>query len=201
LSAAEGPFAGLLDAVLEDVRAEVGRIHDRAANEARALVEAAEAHVEGLERAARELGEVRGRAAEAALERDADAEVANVAGAAFDRLAERFLQRVETALAALPGTPRYGEALSAWARAAARAIDRPADVTSAPRDRERVYDALLAAGARDFRVLADPRVRAGFVVRDGDGRTILDRRPDALVRERADALRDLLRAAVPPFRS
>jgi hypothetical protein len=62
-----------------------------------------------------------------------------------------------------------------------------------------VYDALLAAGARDFRVLADPRIRAGFVARDGDGRTLLDRRPRALVEERRSLLGEELRRRVPPF--
>ena len=63
---------------------------------------------------------------------------------------------------------------------------------AAARDREAVYDALLEAGAEDFHVRVDRHVRAGFVVRDPDGRTVLDRRPEAVVEERGEELRLLL---------
>ena len=56
---------------------------------------------------------------------------------------------------------------------------------------------LLEAGAEDFRVLIDRKTRAGFVVRDLDGRTVIDCRPEALVDGARDMLRGLLREAVP----
>jgi vacuolar-type H+-ATPase subunit E/Vma4 len=189
----------LLALVLEEARAEVARIEDRAANEARRLLGEAEERVEDVTRAARDLGRERGAVADRSLEREADAEVEGIRRTAFDALAQRFLRRVERALEDLPATPRYAAALSAWARRAAAAMDRPCDVLAAPAQRPAVYDALLAAGARDFRVHADHAVRCGFVVRDLDGRTVLDLRPAALVAEHAASLRDLLEARVEPF--
>jgi hypothetical protein len=75
-------------------------------------------------------------------------------------------------------------------------MDRPADVFVEAAHRAVLYDALLEAGARDFRLHADARVHVGFVVRDLDGRTLLDRRPEALVAERRAELLDLLRERV-----
>ncbi|MHC5012497.1 MAG: hypothetical protein ACYTG6_16395, partial [Planctomycetota bacterium] len=110
---------------------------------------------------------------------------------------ERFLVRVRMALEALPDGPRYDEALRAWATGAARVLDRPADVFAAARDREGIYDALIAAGATDFQVHADRRIKVGFVVRDADGRTLVDRRPEAILAERSAALRQLLEERTP----
>ena len=116
---------------------------------------------------------------------------------AFDRLAERFLKRVETALEGLRDTPRYDGTLARWATTAASAMDGPADVYAAAEDRGPLYEALLAAGATDFQVHVDRSIRLGFVVRDMDGKTILDRRPEAIVEQLRGELRNLLRERVP----
>jgi vacuolar-type H+-ATPase subunit E/Vma4 len=190
----------LLALVLEEGRAEARRVEDRATNEARRLVNDAEERVEDVTRAARALGRERGAVADRSYDREAEAEIRTVHDRAFDALADRFLRRLARALEELPATPRYPAALAAWARRAAAAMDRPADVLAAPAQRPAVYDALLAAGARDFRVQADHAVRSGFVVRDLDGRTILDVRPAALLAEHGADLRAWLAARVPPFR-
>lgn len=191
------PFDALLAAVAANATARVERAEDRAHTERRALVTAAEDDVRALEQAAREIGQARGRAVEAALSAEARTEMRAVAEGAFDRLAERFLRRVRLALEGLPPTPRYAGALASWTRSAAARMDGPTEVFAAPDQREAVYDALLAAGAKDFRVRADRRVRCGFVVRDLDGRTRIDRRPDALLAEHAQALRALLSEMAP----
>lgn len=188
---------GLVRVVVEDAQAALRRLRDRHANEGRDLVRAAEEHVEELERAARDLGRVRGEALEEAFQREADHEMRSVLEGGFERLFERFERKVQTALEGLRETDRYAPAVRAWAAAAVRALDGPADVHAAPEDRQAVYDALLEAGAVDFQVHRDRDIRLGFVVRDLDGRTLLDRRPEAIVRERTAALRDLLRARVP----
>ncbi len=195
--AAPARYDALVSVILEDVRLGIRRIEDRAANRSRALVEDAEAHVEELERAAKELGTVRGAAAEASFQREADVEIADVQAGAFDRLADRFLLRVQTALEGLRKTDRYAGALASWAKSAARVMDRPADVFAAAEDRETIYDTLLEAGATDFQIHADRSVHVGFVVRDLDGRTLLDRRPNAIVEQNAPELRALLKTRAP----
>jgi len=195
--AANPALDALARVVAEDAQAAVRRLRDRQANEARDLVRAAEEHVEELERAAQELGRVRGAALEEAFQREADHEIRAVLEGSFERLFERFELKVLTALHALRETDRYAPALRTWAAAAVRALDGPADVHAAPEDREAVYEALLEAGATDFQVHRDRGIRLGFVVRDLDGRTLLDRRPEAIVQERTAALRELLRARVP----
>lgn len=191
------PFESLVSVVLEDVRLGLRRIEDRAVNRSRVLVEDAERHVEELERAAKELGQVRGAAAESSFERAADVEIGDVQAGAFDRLADRFLQRVQTALEGLRATDRYEGALRSWAQSAAKVMDRPADVFAAAEDRAPIYDALLEAGASDFQIHADRDVRVGLVVRDLDGRTLLDRTPKAIVEQNAPKLRSMLKARTP----
>jgi vacuolar-type H+-ATPase subunit E/Vma4 len=191
------PFEALLSVVVEDARAAARRERDRDANRAREAVLAAEEDVAALERAARELGEARGAAAKEAIEREADAEIKNVLAGSFDRLYERFELRVTTALNDLRESGRYAETLETWSRTAAAAMDRPSDAFAAPEDRDVVYDALLAAGATDFQVHVDRSIRLGFVVRDMDGKTILDRRPEEIVRQMRGELRNLLRERVP----
>ena len=107
-------FDSLVDVVLEDVEAAIRRQEDRAVNEARGLVESAEEHVDELERAARELGRVRGQAAEETFQREADAEIREVLRGAFERLFDRFVLRVKTALEGLRETSRYADALLNW---------------------------------------------------------------------------------------
>ncbi len=187
----------LLDAVIEHAHARCRHAEDRAAARRRELLLAAEDHVHALEEAAREIGRTRGASADLAASREARAEVEKVASEAFDRLLERFERRVKLALEALPSSPRYGDAIGGWARAAARQIDGPVEVHTAPRDREAVYEALLQAGVEDFRVRAERRIGCGFVVRDMDGRTVADLRPEALVASRRPDLRRLLEAVVP----
>ena len=183
--------------VAEDVLSDLHRDADRATNEARRVVAEAEQRVEGLTAAAQRLGRARGSAVESSTQREAERESASVTTTAFGALRERFAARVRLALQALPGTPRHARALATWAREAAARMDRPADVYVEGVHRAAVYDALLAAGARDFRVHADPRVHVGFVVRDLDGRTLLDRQPEALLAERREALDALLGARLP----
>ena len=191
------PLDSLAGVVLEDARAAGRRLRDRAVNEARTAILAAEEHVAALEEAARDLGRVRGAAAEEAFQREADLEVRNVVAGSFDRLVERFELKLQTALEGLRGTDRYPRALRAWAQTAAARMQGPSDVHTGPEDRDAVYEALLEAGAEDFQVHLDRGLRVGFLVRDLDGRTLLDRTPEALVRKHRAALRDLLRARVP----
>lgn len=188
----------LADAVVQSSAARLGRVRDEAAQRARAIVAEAEDRLAELESAAREIGRVRGQATESAYERDADEEIEAVVAGAFDRLFERFQQRVRLALESLPEDEEaYARALTTWAQRAAAAMPGPSEVFAAPRDREPLYEALLAAGADDFRVLVERTTRAGFVVRDLDGRTVFDCRPAALVDADAGGLRALLQEAVP----
>lgn len=196
-NAAAPSLDALARVVVEDAQAAVRRLRDRRANEARDLLRAAEEHVEELEHATRELGRVRGAALEEAFQREADREIRSVLEGSFERLFERFEIQVQTALEGLRETDRYDRALAAWAAAAVRVLDGPADVHAAPEDRQAIYDALLEAGAVDFQVHRDRAIRLGFVVRDLDGRTLLDRRPEAILSERSADLRELLRASVP----
>jgi vacuolar-type H+-ATPase subunit E/Vma4 len=183
--------------VAEDVLSDLHRDTDRATNEARRLVAEAEQRALDLAAAAGRLGQARGMGVGAATLREAEREAAAVTSGALGALRERFAARVRLALQALPGTPRHAQALATWAREAAQRMDRPADVYVEGAHRAALYDALLAAGARDFRVHADPRVHVGFVVRDLDGRTLIDRRPEALLEERREALDALLAARLP----
>ena len=153
--------------------------------------------MEDLAKAAQELGRVRGAAAEESLEREGDAEAKEVLAGAFDRLFERFEIKVRTALETLRDRERYDDAIRAWARRACETLSGPWDVHAAPEDRERVYEAFLEHGASDFQVHVDRAVRTGFVVRDIEGRTLFDRRPDAIVEARREDLRSLLRRHVP----
>lgn len=183
--------------VAEDALAELHRQTDRLTNEARRVVAEAEERVAGMASAARRLGAARGAAVETAVQRAAEAEATAVARGAFEALLDRFVVRVRLALAALPGTPRHAAALASWAREAAGKMDRPTDVHVEAPLRSAVYEALLTAGARDFRVHADARVHVGFVVRDLDGRTVFDARPESLVAAHREELADLLRASLP----
>jgi vacuolar-type H+-ATPase subunit E/Vma4 len=182
----------LLRSVVAASRARTAAAEAAAGREAREAIEGAEAHVEALVRAARNLGRVRGRAVDASATTEAEREVRALLDGARGRLRERFLARVVLAVGALPGTPRYARALATWAGEARALMEAPTEVFAAPRDREAVYDALLAAGAEDFRVLADRRIACGFVVRDADGRTVIDRRPEAVVEAHAERLGALL---------
>jgi vacuolar-type H+-ATPase subunit E/Vma4 len=193
----ERRLAALARIVAEDVVADLRRAEDRATNEARRVTLEVEDRLADLERAARDLGTRRGASVQSAASRAGEREAAEVTAAAFDALAERFLTRVRLALQGLPGTPRHAAALRAWAAQAAARMDGPADVFVEAVHRPLLYEALLDAGARDFRLHADPRVHVGFVVRDLDGRTLLDRRPEALVAERRAELLALLRERVP----
>ena len=183
--------------VLEDARIASRRLRDRAANEARAAVLAAEEHVAALEEAARDLGRVRGAATEEAFQREADTEIRTVFDGALDRLAERFEIKVKTALEGLRASGRYPAALGTWAKAARTVMSGPTDVFAAPEDRDTLYEALIEAGAEDFQVQLDRNLRVGFVVRDLDGRTLFDRTPAAIVERLRSELRDVLEARVP----
>ena len=187
----------LAGVVRDDARAAGRRLRDRAANEARAAILAAEAHVAALEEAARDLGQVRGAATEEAFQREADHEIRTVLEGSFDHLLERFEQKLLRALEGLRTSGRYPQALAAWARTAAAVMRGPSDVHTGPEDLDAVYDALLQAGAEDFQVHLDRGVRVGFVVRDLDGRTLADCTPEALVRQHRDELRPLLESRVP----
>lgn len=198
-AATPGPAAleRLLRHVADDALDELRRAGDRARREAREALEAAEQRAEELEQAARRLGAVRGHAVAAAERQAGETQVRALTAGAWGALEERFLARVRQALAALPGTPRHATALKAWARQAAARASGPVDVFVEAGLRPAVYDALLEAGLTDLRVQADPRVRVGFVVRDLDGRTVLDRRPEALIEERRAELAALLRERLP----
>jgi len=117
--------------------------------------------------------------------------------ASFDRLLERFEQKLGRALEGLRASGRYPDALKAWARTAAGVMRGPSDVHAGPEDRDALYEALLEAGAEDFQIHLDRGLRVGFLVRDLDGRTLLDRTPEALVRQHRDELRPLLESRVP----
>lgn len=188
----------LVRIVVDDAEAACRRAEDKALNEARGLVLEAQDRVDELTRAARELGRTRGRAAEAAEALAAKSEIATVEAGAMDALYERFERRVLMALKSLPESDRYEAALEAWARGAAAHMDAPAEVFTSKRDRPAVYAALLVAGAEDFHVRVEHRVHVGFVVRDLDGKTLHDARPDALVAAHVADLRSLLEQRVPP---
>jgi vacuolar-type H+-ATPase subunit E/Vma4 len=189
----------LVRLVIEDARAAVRREEDRALNESRRVVMEAEDRIADLSGAARDLGRVRGEAADVAQAREADREIRVVEARAFDALWDRFRMRLRMRLDALPTTPGYPAAVGHWAREAAAAMTAPAEVFTAARDRAVVYEALLAAGASDFHVRVDHGVQVGFVVRDLDGRTLVDRRPEALLEAHEADLRALLEQRVPPF--
>jgi vacuolar-type H+-ATPase subunit E/Vma4 len=197
LASDERRLAALARVVAEDVVADLRRAEDRATNEARRATLEVEDRIAELERAARDLGTRRGATVDVAAARAGEREAAEVTAAAWDALAERFLARVRLALQGLPATPRHAAALRAWAVEAAARMDRPADVFVEGLHRPVLYEALLAAGARDVRLHADARVHVGFVVRDLDGRTLIDRRPEALLAERRAELLALLRERVP----
>ncbi len=187
----------LVDAVVDHARRHLAHLEDRTTNRGREIRRGAEDHVRALETAAEELGDARGKAVEASVDLAADREIAEVVDGAFERLLERFVRRVRLSLEELPSRERYADALRTWARQAVRSMTGPAEVFTSPKQREAVYDALLAAEARDFRVVGDRRITSGFVVRDLDGRTLLDRRPDALLEQHAGDLRRLLEGVVP----
>ncbi len=184
--------------VAQDALEEARRAAHRAQRLADEALEDARARAEGLEAAARRLGAARGSAVAAAARRAGAVEAAEVRAQAFAALLERFLTRVRLRLLSLPGTPRHARALAAWAREAAARAAGPVEVHVEAGLRPQVYDALLAAGLSDLRVHADPRVRVGFVVRDVDGRTLLDRRPEALIAERRAELEALLATELEP---
>jgi vacuolar-type H+-ATPase subunit E/Vma4 len=190
---------GLVRVVIEDAEAACRRREDRALNESRRIVAEAEDRIAELREAARDLGRTRGEAVDDAQGEAAAREIEAVRGGAFDALWERFAKRLRMRLDALPESEGYAAALAHWAHEASAAMDAPAEVFTARRDRAAVYEALLAAGAEDFHVQVDHRIHVGFVVRDLDGRTLCDRRPAALTAAHEAAVRELLVAAVPPF--
>lgn len=196
MSGAAKTHAGDLDAlarrVADDVVDDLRRAEERARAEARRIVLEAQDYADDLARAARRLGSARGSAVAQAAERAGAAEAQALHARALDAVFERLLARLATALSALPGTERHAAALAHWAREAVQRAPGPVEVSCEAALRPAVYDALLAAGLVDLRVLADPRVRVGFVVRDLDGRLVLDRRPEALLAERRAELRHLL---------
>lgn len=189
----------LVQLVLEDAEQAVRRERDQALNESRRLIQEAEDRAEELRQAALSLGRVRGAAVDQAEVEAAERELAGIEAAAFEALGERFLRRVRLLLEGLPETPEYAAALASWARQVASRCQGALEVFTGRRDRGAVYEALLAAGVADFHVRLDARVHVGFIVRDLDGRTLLDRRPEALVLERRHELIEMLRAAAPPF--
>ena len=193
----EGEGDALLEVLVDHARRGVVRLEDRVQVRRREILDQAEEHVRALESAVDDIGRTRGEAAETSLDLEAEAEIRGVLEGAFDRLEERFVRRVGLALEALPSTPDYAPALRAWAKAAVKVFSGPAEVFAAPRDGEALYDALLEAGAHDFRVVADRSITCGFVARDLDGRTLIDRRPDALLEEHAASLSALLERVVP----
>lgn len=197
--AADQALDALARIVVDDAQAACRREEDRATNEARRLVLEAEDRVAALRKASHDLGRARGEAADAAREGEADREIEEVRSRAFAALWERFEQRVLMRLRDLPTTPAYAGALSHWARLSAASMDRPADVFTSRRDRADVYAALLEAGAEDFHVRIDHHVHVGFVVRDLDGRTISDCRPEALLEASSADLRALLEERIRPF--
>jgi len=188
----------LAKVVVEDAQAVFRREEDRALNDARRLVLEAEDRIADLTTAAKALGRTRGQAAEDAEVQAGETEIAGVEDGAFAALFERFLRHVLMGAKALPQAAHYGTALTAWAQHAEAAIDGPVEVFCAKRDRETVFAALLASGATDFHVQIDHRVHGGFVVRNLEGRTRYDCRPEALVEAARDPLRALLERSVPP---
>ena len=186
--------------VMEDADTQSRRLEDRCRNEARALVEAAHAHVAQLRDAVRALGRTRGMAATAALAREAAHEIEAIHAGSYEALEERFRRRITLAVAEVRADPaRYAAALRAWAKRAAPLMTVPCDIGVTRSDRAAVYEALLEAGAEDFHVVHDPLVHMGFVVRDQDGRTVFDARPEALADSMGVDLAALLRRHVAPF--
>lgn len=175
------------------------RAEDAAIAQAREIELAAEDRLAEIKQAATELGRARGLAVDRARESEADREIHGVYAGAADQLWDRFRRRLALALDDLPQRAAYPEALRAWAAHATARIDRPVEVYAATRDRTAVYEALLDAGARDFHVQVERRHTVGFVVRDLDGRTVYDCRPEALVRDADEDLQTLLVGRVPQF--
>ncbi len=194
----DAAFHALVDIILEDADRGSRRAEDQAVNEARRLVIDAEDHVRELSEAAKNLGRVRGEAAKDAARLEAEREVASLRAEAFTQLYDRFARRLTLSIQSLPDTEDYVGALRHWAREAA-AVDGPMEVFAAKRDRLAVYEALLDQGATDFSVHVDRRCVTGFVVRDLDGRVVLDRRPNALIETHETALQALLREGVAPY--
>lgn len=197
-AAAQGALQRLARWVADDVADDLRRAEERATSEARRVLAEAEERAAELRAAARRLGGARGAAVRASAEAAGRAEAEGVAARAFEALRGRFLTRVRLGLEALAGTPAHARALAAWARAAAARSTGPAEVFVEAALRPAVFEALLAAGVRDVRVHADPRVRVGFVLRDLDGRTLLDVQPAALVADQQEALTQLLQKRCPP---
>ena len=190
----------LVEIVLEDADTRVRRQEDRARNEARQILLEAQEHVDELRRAAKDLGRTRGSSAEEALQREADREIASVHAGSFEALEERFERRVALALKELPkDEARYATALRTWAASAAARMQGPCEVGTARGDRSAVYELLLSAGAEDFQVVHDPRVHSGFVVRDLDGRSLFDARPEGLAAAMEVDLGMILRDHVAPY--
>lgn len=189
----------LVDAVLDDADRACLQAEDRALAEARALEQAAEERLAELEAAARDLGRSRGLAVDRAREAEADRQIDAIHAGAADALWGRFRRHLRLALLGLPDAEGYAAALAAWAGHAAERIDRPVEVFAARRDQRAVYEALLDAGARDFQVRVERRHTVGFVVRDLDGRTLYDCRPDALIDDHEEALQTLVVERVPTY--
>ena len=189
----------LLSLLLDDAEREDRRIEDRGLAEARRARAEAEAHVESLTAAAKELGFTRGEAASAAMQDDVDAEIAKVHAGALDSLFERFQRRLVLATEALRDDERYGGLVRRYAQEAFQVVTGPVEVGARAADRALVYDALIAAGFSDFSVVPEPRLNVGFVVRDLDGRLLFDARPAARISAQTEVLRTRVEERVPQF--
>ncbi len=186
--------------VIENAATRARREANRASAEARRLIEEAEDHVAALRRAARALGRTRGLAAERALERESQKQVESIVANARAAFGERFRRRLVLTIEERLGDPAVrARAFAAFARDAATRITGPVEVRVLAALREEVYDALLAAGVDDFQVLGDPRIHAGFVVGDLDGRTVFDARPRSIVEAHAAEIDGWLADALGPF--
>jgi len=186
----------LIDRIVGEARDVLRREEDAVRADLRKARLAAEDDLERARATARELGAVQGSTVREMMQEDASEEIARLQQGAFDALAERFMRRVGLALQSLRENGQYETALVGWAAHAARLMDGPTEVTTARGDRRSVYDALLAAGAEDFQVLGSPRMQQGFVVRDLEGHTLFDTRPESLLREAREGCIERLRAFV-----
>lgn len=189
----------LIERIVGEARDVLRREEDAVRADMRGARLAAEDELERARATARELGTVQGATVREMMQEDAAEEIGRIQEGAFDALAERFMRRVSLALQSLRENGQYETALAGWAARAARTMEGPTEVTTARGDRRAVYDALLAAGAEDFQVLGSPRMQQGFVVRDLEGHTLFDTRPESLLRDAHDACIEGLRTFVGPM--
>ena len=117
----------LVSVVLDDLRIELGRPErDRAATRGPRAPRGGGGARGGAHPGGGGAGGPPGPAAEEASQRDADREIRGVVEGAFERLAERFLRRVRTALEGLRDHPAPCRGAPVWARSAG-AEDGPSD--------------------------------------------------------------------------